>query len=309
MAGLHIDISTDPYPDSFTLNGPNAVAIFTNDAPNTDNSGLRIAKNGYLAIYLAWNFQYTGTTNADKDAVLSRAMNWLAPAATWVQPVPSSGTVADHAQQAVAVTLNAGDPAITQPGTYLADLKMSNNTPGMGTISIPVTMTVNAPATWGKLAGTVTGLGYCDSDPAPIAGATVTVETSNDVIRDLTTDNLGHYQVWMEAAVNSPITITVDAEEHISGSVTGVSLIAGQTVTRDFSLRWLVPCTGANPTALEVTLEAGQSLTEVLQLNNTGAYSTTFKISERPGGFTAPAGTSELNGNLLKHCLQMNPAR
>ena len=60
MAGLHINISADPYPDSFTITGPNAVAIFTNDAPKTDLSGLRIAKNGYKAIYFAWNFQLHG---------------------------------------------------------------------------------------------------------------------------------------------------------------------------------------------------------------------------------------------------------
>ena len=48
-------------------------AIFTNDCTEDGRlSGLRIAKNGYQAIYLAWNFQYTGTTDAEKDAVLGR---------------------------------------------------------------------------------------------------------------------------------------------------------------------------------------------------------------------------------------------
>jgi len=72
MAGLNLNISADPYPDNFTITGPNAVAIFTNDPPKTDLSGLRIAKDGYKAIYFAWNFNYTGTSDPEKDAVLVR---------------------------------------------------------------------------------------------------------------------------------------------------------------------------------------------------------------------------------------------
>jgi hypothetical protein len=276
MAGLHLDISADPYPDSFTITGPNAVAIFTNDAPKTDLSGLRISKNDYKAIYLAWNFNYTGTTDAEKDAVLGKAMNWLAPSATWIQPVPNSGTVAEGSTQLVEVTLNAGDPSITQPGTYLGDLNMSNNTPGKGMISIPVTMIVTPPATWGKLQGTVQGLGYCDASPAPLADALVTITTAGGATVPLKTDNNGFYSYWFDQAA-SPVSIAVNAADHASGSASA-TIVGGQTTTQDFNLRWLKPCSSVDPTSFNVIVQLGSTLDQPLTLFNNGAAATDWEL-------------------------------
>ncbi len=276
MAGLNINISADPYPDSFTITGPNAVAIFTNDPPKADLSGMRIAKNGYKAIYLAWNFNYTGTTDAEKDAVLGKAMSWLAPSASWIQPYPVSGTVEAGSTQAVDVTLNAGDPSITQPGTYYGALKMSNNTPGRGMITVPVTLVVNPPATWGKLQGTVTGLGSCDANPAPLADAAVSVTNAGGMTVHLKTDANGYYSYWFDES-SSPLSIAVHAADHEAGSAYA-TIVGTATTTQDFALRWLKPCSSTDPTFFNVDVALGGTLDQPLTLLNDGAAATDWEL-------------------------------
>jgi hypothetical protein len=46
--------------------------------------------------------------------------------------------------------------SITQPGTYTASVVLTGDTP-YPTPSVDVTMVVQPPKTWGKIAGTVTG--------------------------------------------------------------------------------------------------------------------------------------------------------
>ena len=135
---------------------------------------------------------------------------------------------------ALASMLGATDPEITQPGTYQGELKMSNNTPGKEMISVPVTMIVNPPSTWGKLQGTVSGLGYCDANPAPLADAAVVVTYGGTTV-NLKTDANGYYSYWFDAAA-SPLNITVNAVDHEAGSASA-TIVGGQTTTQDFSLR------------------------------------------------------------------------
>ncbi len=298
MAGLNIDISADPYPDSFTITGPNAVAIFTNDAPKTDLSGLQIAKDGYQAVYLSWNFQYTGTTDSEKDAVLGKAMSWLAPVATWIQPAPATGTVPEQSEQAVAVTLTAADPEITQPGTYLGQLRMSNNTPGNGMISIPVTMIVNPPATWGKLQGTVSGLGNCDANPAPLLDALVTITPAVGDPIVIKTDADGYYSYWFDQAA-SPVSIAVNAVDHLAGSASA-TIVGGQTTTQDFSLRLDAPCLSVSPTVLEQTQLPDQLTQNLLQICNTGAGSMTWELVEAENPLSVMRSPESISEPVLK---------
>ena len=114
--------------------------------------------------------------------------------------------------------------------------------------NVPVTMTVEAPASWGKLDGTVTGLGYCDTDPAPLADANVLVEGADGYTANLVTNGNGFYSQWLNG-IHSPLTVTVTAPEHSSGLVTGVMVSAGMTTTQNFNLRWLEPCVSTNPTS------------------------------------------------------------
>lgn len=191
-------------------------------------------------------------------------------------------TVQGSGLQPIAVGFNAG--AVDQPGVYHAQLKIVNDTP-YNVPNIPITLTVTAP-TWGKLNGTVTGLGYCDSDPAPLKNATVVITGASQVYT-VTTDKNGYYQWWFPAA-QSPVSVNVTADGHTPGSATGVVVTATQTTTQNFDLRWLQPCVTAAPKGIEVTVVAGYSTTQQLALNNNGAFGTDFSISEKDRGVIPP---------------------
>ncbi len=197
----------------------------------------------------------------------------------WLSESPITGTVMANNVQAVDVVLDAGVPEVTQPGVYFATLKVKENTP-YAAIYVPVTMTVQAPAAWGKLEGTVTGLGYCDADPAPLKDALITVEGADGFTKTLTTLEDGSYQWWLDE-VHSPLTVTVAAIDHQVGSATGVLVVAAQTTLVDFNLRWLKPCISAAPTSMDVTVAMGYSTTVPMQLNNNGAAATAFEFTER----------------------------
>jgi hypothetical protein len=196
----------------------------------------------------------------------------------WLFEDPESGTVPADDTFVVDLTFDASEAVtqVTGPGEYFGTLFVNSNDPVNDEIAIPVTMTVEPPATWGKLMGTVQSLGYCDADSAPVAGAEVLVEHSDGMTWTLTTDVSGTYQIWLESGT---LTVTVEAPDHAKGEAV-VTLTAGETITEDFDLRWLVPCVETNPLALHATLELGATTTEVLTLNNTGAVDTDWDLVE-----------------------------
>ena len=193
------------------------------------------------------------------------------------------GSVAQPATQAVDVTFDASVPEVTPPGRYYAQLKLEHDTPYV-LANIPVTMTVTAPATWGKLEGVVRGLGYCDASPAPLEDATVLVEGSTGMTRTLRTGADGRYVLWLDEA-HSPLTVTVTATDHTDGMATGVMVTRQQTTTVDFDLRWLRPCLSVDPLSLDAVLDMGASTTVPLTLTNSGAGAATFELSDRETGF------------------------
>jgi hypothetical protein len=182
------------------------------------------------------------------------------------------------------ITVGFDASGITQPGIYLAQLKIANDTPYV-VPNIPVTMTVTAP-TWGKLNGTVTGLGYCDSDPAPLKDAKVVIVGASDTYT-VTTDADGYYQWWFDAS-QSPVSVHVMADGHTDGNSNGVVVTAGQTTTQNFDLRWLEPCVTSATQSMEVTLVVGYSTTLQLSLENGGAEGTDFRWAEQDKGVIPP---------------------
>jgi len=199
----------------------------------------------------------------------------------WLAEDPDVGTVAADSTFPVDITFDASAAVteVTQPGEYFGTLYVMSNDPYAASIVVPVTMTVTAPATWGKLMGTVTGLGYCDADPALVEGADVLIEASDGTTWTLTTDISGTYAVWMDQS-HSPMTVTVSAPEHEKGEAYGVIVTAGLTTTEDFDLRWLVPCVDAEPEGVHATLELGVTAIEALTLTNTGAADADWEIAE-----------------------------
>jgi Kelch motif len=184
----------------------------------------------------------------------------------------------------VDVTFDAGVAEVTQPGDYFAQLKVKSNTPYLPT-TIPVTMTVVPPPTYGKLDGTVQSLGYCDLDPQVLKDATVFVEGSTGLTWTLTTDASGYYQVWMDQA-NTPVTIHVNADQHVGQDRTGVTIVGQQTTTENFDLHWLRACVHASPENMAVAVNMGATTSLTLTIGNTGAADTPFALREQDRGYT-----------------------
>ena len=192
----------------------------------------------------------------------------------------------------VDVTFDASVPEVTEPGTYMAELQIKNDTP-YGRVTVPVTMNVSAPAYLGKLDGTVSSMGYCDANPFPAEGALVVIEDTDGITYTATADASGYYYKWLDEA-GSPYTISVTAPEHDPGYASGVIVTGQQTTTQDFNLRWLVPCVGSDPDTLSATLQLGANETQVLTLENTGGGAMDFEFIERDQGMI-PAVKSSIS--------------
>ena len=202
------------------------------------------------------------------------------------------GRTAD-APRPIDVTFDASVPQVDQPGIYTAFLDFAADTP-YGVTQAPLTMTVLAPLTWGKLNGTLTGLGYCEQNPLPLVGAQVIIESSGGMSWTLQTDAGGYYQRWLDQA-GSPFTLTVSYPGYAAAAASGV-IVSGQGITtQDFDLRWLQPCVSVLPAGLKAVVTQGFSTVLPLTLNNTGALSTTFNLLELPGPSLPPADVSWLS--------------
>ncbi|HDD24126.1 MAG TPA: hypothetical protein ENF52_01660, partial [Chloroflexi bacterium] len=214
----------------------------------------------------------------------------------WLFESPTAGSVtANGGQTSVNVTFDA--LFIDQPGKYYAQLKVDHDTPYI-VANIPVTMTVLAPDTWGKVKGTVTSLGICDANPAPLEGAEVLLEANNGVTWTVTTDISGTYGLWLDETY-SPLTITVMADEHVKQQVVSVTVSSQTSTTVDFDLRMDAPCLSYTPDGLKMTLEAGQSAKVPFTMVNDGAGLGEFQLVEENHGFVPvmPQGHRSPNGS------------
>ncbi len=205
----------------------------------------------------------------------------------WLTESPVSGTVTAGGSRSVVLGFDAAQ--LDQPGDRSAELLALNDTP-YGGFHIPVTMTVTAPDTWGKLEGTVVGLGGCDARPAPLAGATVQVESAaTGRSWTLTTDTDGVFGLWLDQA-HSPLTLTVSlrllpqtATPDYFDVFSGVVVTAHQTTTMVIDLRLLKPCLIHNPADFTVALETGAAIVAPLTLSNTGAAVVAYEFIEMDG--------------------------
>jgi PKD repeat protein len=212
----------------------------------------------------------------------------------WLSVYPETGTVPAGDTQEVAVTFDA--TVVYQPGEYSARLMVKNDTP-YGSFNIPVVMHATPPSDYGKLEGTVTGLGPCDVTPAPLKEALVVIEGASMTIEVLT-DADGYFQLWLPES-ESPLTITVTKDAHEVGFEDGVIIIGGEVTTVDFDLRWLGPCLSIEPDSLDVTLAYGETTSRTVTLTNTGAGEANFRVLERDLGYQPPLAKVEGHGEWL----------
>jgi hypothetical protein len=263
---------------------------------NWDNGEIFVAiKDNMSAVginmYAGADSEWTG----QGDVVVHNAVMWLVGGSDvpWLSEAPITGTLPVSGSQIVNVTFDAGIPEILLPGDYVARLEISSDTPYEDT-TVPVTMTVTPPDTYGKLEGTVQGLGYCDMETYLLNNAEVFIETGLGLTWTLGTDANGYFQIWMDEA-NTPLTITVSAEEHLGQIRTGVVITGQVTTTENFDLRWLEPCVSAAPDSISVELFIDDITTATLTLTNTGAQASMFDIVEIDGGFNPAAKAMDID--------------
>ncbi len=197
----------------------------------------------------------------------------------WLTMTPISGTIPAQGEQIITLGLDAAQTQIPEPGRYLATLRIDEDTPYQ-LPAVPVTMTVTAPATYGRLVGVVTGRGYCDAGQQALADAEVTVTASTGVTRTARSNGAGAYSLWLLAAA-SPYTVTVNHPGYEQVRTSGVSISRQMTTTLDFALRWLQPCSRVTPGSFDITVGQGLSATLPLTLTNTGAGALSFALREK----------------------------
>lgn len=191
-----------------------------------------------------------------------------ANATPWLGVAPTFGALAPATSKDHDVFFRANQ--VAQPGAYATTLRVLEDTP-YDSPTLAASMTVTAPPNFGTLNGTVTGLGYCDEDPAPVAGATILIQGQSAVYQT-TTDEDGHY-VWQLDAGQSPLTVTAVASGHVSASSSGVAVTAGGSATADFDLRLQEACFDVVEEDVSAMLQSGDTTTRPLTLANTGAGS------------------------------------
>jgi N-acetylneuraminic acid mutarotase len=203
----------------------------------------------------------------------------------WLSEQPLGGHL--EAGDLVPVEITYDASVVDQPGVYTATLRADYYSPN-APLDIPISMNVTAPPVWGKVEGVVSGLGYCDANPLPLAGAQVVIESALGTV-NLTTSPDGEYAYWLDQAY-SPLTINVTYPDHQDGLASGVTITAGQLTTQGFDLRWLKPCALTQPGLFEVQVPASYQATRVLDVSNGGAAGMDVALREKVG----PAGATAL---------------
>lgn len=146
----------------------------------------------------------------------------------WLSIDPTELTLPAGGSATATVTMNAADPSVAQPGSYTAGIAFATDSP-YPVPTVPVTMTVTPPNTWGKVAGTVTSA----ADGKPIAGATVELDGWAQQYT-LITDKDGKYGIWLDRR-NNPLT-AIAAKDGFKPQTATIKVVAKQTVTKNWSL-------------------------------------------------------------------------
>jgi hypothetical protein len=124
------------------------------------------------------------------------------------------------------------DPHVAQPGTYTAGVAIKEDAPG-SLDPVAVTMKVNAPLSWGKLAGVVTS-SSCTGVTAPLPGATVQID-SYAGSWTFSTEADGSYAYWFSTAAN-PLDMITSKDGYVP-QARRVRVYRGEETQANFTLR------------------------------------------------------------------------
>jgi N-acetylneuraminic acid mutarotase len=137
----------------------------------------------------------------------------------------------------VRLALDTNVSEINQPGTYTARIGVDNDSPYPSDIG--VTMRVTPPKTWGKIAGTVTGV-RCDGSTVALSGATVAIDSWASAYT-LRTDAEGRYELWLDRR-NNPLMVIASMEGWRPEVESKVRIRAGRATTVDLALPTTSSC-------------------------------------------------------------------
>jgi len=233
---------------------------------------------------------FAGGAEVDSFAVATGGGGGGVP---WLSEVPASGTVPPFDSTTSEITFDSS--AVSEPGTYLANLNVNSDDPYNGRVTVAVTMTVLPSGDIGKLEGYVMGLGYCDANPSA-AEAEIVIESSTGMTWTTTSDPAtGYYYRWLN---EDSYTLYVSAPEHVPDQAT-VQVTAGQTTTQDFDLRYVESCMDYTPPAFDLTITEDTQLTETLSIINDGAGELMWELHETTRTVTA-VSIPPFEGTLLQ---------
>lgn len=143
-----------------------------------------------------------GGFHAVPYAEMLPGMSQCSHAVTWLRAGTTSLDLQPGEKADVRVTMDSS--VLAQPGSYRAEITVATDSP-YRVSPVDVTMQVDPPRRWGKVAGTVT-----DEAGSPIGGATIAICTMyrrgsgmcGPVTYTLKTDARGHYQLWLDKGFN-----------------------------------------------------------------------------------------------------------
>jgi subtilisin family serine protease len=197
----------------------------------------------------------------------------------WLSEEPQAGTVPPDSTEDVTLLFDAA--AVNQPGSYFGSLQVKSNDQSSPT-TIPITLTVTVPETWGKIEGYISTPGYCESDPAPLAGAKIYIESAGGQTWTTRAGPDGFYRWWADSA-GSPYLVTTEKSGY-EPQQAYVTVIPHAAADQPFVLRLLQPCLSSAPDSIHLSMEIGQNQTVPLTLTNQGAAEALFRLVERNRG-------------------------
>ncbi|MGH3506511.1 MAG: carboxypeptidase regulatory-like domain-containing protein [Nocardioidaceae bacterium] len=148
----------------------------------------------------------------------------------WMSIDTTTATLAPGESVTVTVTMDAN---VAQPGTYAAAVGVKENTP-YSVEPVGVTMTVTPPNSWGKFAGTVSGVA-CDGTITPLPGATLQVTDGAGHSWTFETDDAGQYEYWVATRFN-PLQV-IAAKDGYMPQTKQIRVVKGKTTTTNFNLQ------------------------------------------------------------------------
>jgi hypothetical protein len=165
-----------------------------------------------------------------------------------------------------------------QPGIYAGNLLVRSNDPLAGVAFVPITLTVTPSSSQGALAGVVQSSGDCDAQLAPLAGASIRIQSANGFSATTQTDASGAYRYYLEPGTYD---VTMFAADHLTQTASA-TMSAGVTTTQDATLRLNKPCIGVTPSSISTTLMFLSNVTVPLTVTSTGAQPLRYVAVEAP---------------------------